>query len=204
MRTLKIKDKSKLFFVSDIHFGHFNMIGLANRKDDNGEPFKDADAMDEYIIEIWNEVVPKDAIVVDLGDTFFRIAKEKVRPIMKRLNFKEIHFVKGNHGLNYYKEMENLGRKVVVYDDADILHVIVDDEEFDDGKCEFMCCHYPMWEVNRAFKGALHLYGHVHRDLYFNKTSLHVGVDTWGLRPAAYQEVLTRLYIRAASEKLWK
>jgi len=218
MGAIKIKDKDKLFFTSDMHFGHYNIIKLAQRmnnvikeptvagaRDTSAKPelFEDAYAMDEELIRRWNEVVPKDAIVIDLGDFMFKLPLVRARPILKALNFKEIHFIKGNHGRNYYKEFENIGRKVTVHD-KDIVHVIVDDDEFDDGKCEFQVCHYPVYEWDRMFKGALHLFGHTHKELYFNKRALHVGIDTWGLRPAQYQEILTRMYVRAADDKLWK
>jgi len=216
--AIKIKDKNKLFFVSDCHFGHFNIIRLAQRMDNTIiEPdvagargtastpieFKSADAMNDEIIRRWNQIVPADAVVIDLGDFMFKLPMKKAAPILKRLNFKEIHFIKGNHGRNYYKEFENVGRKVVVHD-RDIVHIIVDDDEFDDGKCEFQVCHYPLYEHDRKFKGAFHLFGHTHKDLYYSKVALHVGIDTWNLRPASYQEILTRMYVRAADDKLWK
>jgi len=220
MKTLKIKDKDKLFFTSDMHFGHDRIIELCERKMKRSitEPtaagargsiqegyrlFTDADEMNEELIKRWNEIVPKDAIVVDLGDMFFRIDKFRVRGILKRLNFRELYCVKGNHGLNYYSEFENIGRKVKVYHDTDIVHIIVDDEEFDDDICEFMACHYPLVEHPRQFKGAIGLYGHTHRDHpNENPMSVHVGIDSWALQPVSYFEVLTRLFLKNAKSKL--
>ena len=220
MRTLKIKDKSKLFFVSDLHWYHERIIKLAQRKmsrpiteptaagargsiESGDRLFKDAHEMNEEMIRLWNEHVPKDAIIIDLGDTFFKAKREDVKPLLKRLNFKEMHVIRGNHGRNYYKEFQNIGRKVVDYEDSDIVHIIVEDEEFDDGICEFMACHYPIVEWNRKFKGALHLYGHTHRDHPGEMPgSLHVGVDTWGLKPASYFEILIRIYLKSAKKEI--
>ena len=202
MGAIKIKDKNKVFFTSDMHFGHFNIIELVERKNDEDKLFESAEEMNEYLINAWNEIIPEDAIVIDLGDFMFKLPMSDARGIIKRLNFKEIHFVKGNHGRNYYKEFENIGRKVIVHD-KDIVHVIVDDDEFEDNRCEFQVCHYPLVEWDRKFKGAMHLYGHTHHD-HPNEAvgSLHIGIDTNKLRPLAYQEILTKIYLKIAKKEL--
>ena len=48
---------SQLFFTSDHHFGHANIIKFCNR------PFKDVQEMNETLIERWNKKVkPKDHV----------------------------------------------------------------------------------------------------------------------------------------------
>ena len=55
-------DGSKVFFTSDTHFYHGNIIRFCNR------PFKDVETMNETIISNWNNTVGQDDIVFHLGD----------------------------------------------------------------------------------------------------------------------------------------
>lgn len=55
-------DGSKVFFTSDTHFYHGNIIRFCNR------PFKDVEVMNETIISNWNNTVGQDDIVFHLGD----------------------------------------------------------------------------------------------------------------------------------------
>ena len=51
-----------IFFTSDLHLGHANIIRLCDR------PFSNVEEMDETIINNWNEHVHKDDTVYVLGD----------------------------------------------------------------------------------------------------------------------------------------
>lgn len=55
-------DGSGVFFTSDTHFNHANIIRFCNR------PFKDVSHMNEAIISNWNRVVGPEDIVFHLGD----------------------------------------------------------------------------------------------------------------------------------------
>ena len=55
-------DGDRLFFTSDTHFNHTNILQYCNR------PFKIVDQMNETIITNWNNVVEPDDIVFHLGD----------------------------------------------------------------------------------------------------------------------------------------
>ena len=62
------------------------------------------------------------------------------------------------------------------------------------GQCVFLC-HYPLREWPNAWRGAWHLYGHVHGK--FNREplglSLDVGVDSHAFAPIAIDQVGTQL-----------
>lgn len=78
-----------VFFTSDTHFGHENIIRYCDR------PFKDTDEMDEAIIARWNETVSPEDTVYHLGDIALgQIAKSL--PKVARLNGYKIA-VLGNH-----------------------------------------------------------------------------------------------------------
>jgi len=57
-----IEDSSKIFFTSDTHFSHSNIIKFCDR------PFSDVNEMNTALINNWNKVVPEDGIVFHLGD----------------------------------------------------------------------------------------------------------------------------------------
>lgn len=55
-------DASRVFFTSDTHFNHTNIIKYCQR------PFRDIYEMNETLIANWNNVVAPDDIVFHLGD----------------------------------------------------------------------------------------------------------------------------------------
>lgn len=59
------------YYISDLHFGHKNVIKYCNR------PFKNTDEMREGLISRWNsKVKPSDTVYI-LGDMFYG-AKERL------------------------------------------------------------------------------------------------------------------------------
>lgn len=78
-----------IYFTSDTHFGHANIIQYCNR------PFTDVNHMNESLIQNWNAIVGPGDTVYHLGDFCMGKKKDNV-PIRKRLNGKII-IVKGNH-----------------------------------------------------------------------------------------------------------
>ena len=80
---------SKLFLISDTHFGHKNILLYEER------PFDSISEMDESLVENWNNVVSKEDKVICLGDFSF-YNKEKTEQIFNLLNGK-ISLVLGNH-----------------------------------------------------------------------------------------------------------
>ena len=85
----KFNDGSKLFFTSDTHFGHANILEFCNR------PFSNVEEMNHKLIENWNKKVPEDGIVFHLGD-FAWGGFPFWKAIREQLNGK-IFLIKGNH-----------------------------------------------------------------------------------------------------------
>lgn len=173
----------KIFFTSDTHFGHANIIKYCDR------PFADANDMNEQLIANWNNVVSPDDVVYHLGD--FAFGNEKsVNAIMQRLNFKHMHFIKGNHDKPF---MEWWTKARFNYDcvaqKVDISHYIL---ETNINKQKFVLCHYAMRVWDQSHRGALHLYGHSHGTLPDdpNSKSFDVGVDCHNYHPISLERVV--------------
>ena len=77
-----------IYFISDTHFGHANIVKMCER------PYPDVEAMNEALITAWNERVHGDDTVYIIGDMFFRCSDPE--SILKRLKGKKWLIV-GNH-----------------------------------------------------------------------------------------------------------
>ncbi len=129
------------YYISDLHFGHKNVISYDNR------PFKDVEEMNEVLIKNWNnKVEPTDTVYI-LGD-FSWLNKNKTAEILKKLAGKKI-LIKGNH--------DEL--KPVV---AEQFEAIYDYLEIEDDGEKLVLSHYPMPFWDGQSRDAVHLYGHVH------------------------------------------
>lgn len=77
-----------IYFISDTHFGHANIVKMCER------PYPDVEAMNEALIAAWNERVHGDDTIYIIGDMFFRCSDPE--SILKRLKGKKWLIV-GNH-----------------------------------------------------------------------------------------------------------
>ena len=89
-------DGDKVFFTSDTHFNHTNIIQYCQR------PFKSTDEMNEAIIDNWNSVVGEEDTVFHLGD-FCLGSSAEWNKILNRLNGK-IYLILGNHDLKNIRQ----------------------------------------------------------------------------------------------------
>jgi calcineurin-like phosphoesterase family protein len=160
-----------IFFTSDTHFGHENIIRTCRR------PFQNAGEMDEALIARWNERVRPGDTVYHLGDFTFR-SSTGADIYLARLNGK-IHLVAGNHDAETLAKHANLFASVSL-----ILEVKV-------GGQRLVLCHYPMREWHGSWRQSWHLFGHVHGRLNHEPLgySLDVGVDSHEFRPWTIDEI---------------
>src|ERR1700739_4601029 len=78
------------FFISDTHFGHGGALGVYRR------PFSSVSAMNEGLVERWNETVGPDDVVWHLGDFAIRQRPAMMREWLTRLHGLQ-HLVTGNN-----------------------------------------------------------------------------------------------------------
>lgn len=176
----------KIFFTSDTHFGHDNIIKYCNR------PFKDTEEMDKILIENQNKVVPKDGLVYHLGD-FAQKTIGYWERIREQLNG-EIILIYGNHDdrFLYNERMHKLFKEVTPQKKVWFYKT-----------CIYMN-HYPFLCFGGAWKGedaVWQLFGHVHtspltdkgldqqRMQYLFTTQYDVGVDNNNFTLVSFEQL---------------
>lgn len=119
-----IPESKKVFFISDLHFYHTNIIKYCNR------PYSDVDEMNADIIKRWNSVIHKGDVVWNLGDFAFvkKHEKDKIKELVSKLNGKQ-YLILGNHdrrisrNLRFWYDLgfEKVYDKPVLFQDQYIL-----------------------------------------------------------------------------------
>ena len=163
-----------IWFSSDHHFGHRNIIKFCKR------PFKDVQEMDEIMIQKWNAVVKPDDLVYYIGD--FQISDDPDK-YLPRLNGRKI-LIKGNHDYEHPAVIESDHWE----ETHDILVRSINN-------CKITLCHYAMRVWPSAHKGSLMLYGHSHNRLIGSSQSLDVCADGWDYTPISMKQIQKRLKI---------
>lgn len=141
------------FFVSDLHFGHKNVIEYCNRPTTPEEH-------DEWLISCINETVGVNDIVYHLGDFSLKRDRDYLTSIMKRLNG-QWFFVLGNHDVKSslaYAANET-GNSVLGW--------YWSERFYKDGSCKDLYAdvkmmHFPIESWDCKHRGAIHLHGHMH------------------------------------------
>lgn len=182
-----VHQKQNIFFISDLHLSHKNVIRYDNR------PFENLEEMHTQLIKNWNSVVGKDDIVYNLGDLSFG-SDEITKWFLHSVNG-QIRHVLGNHD-NLEHILRFSSRISDVYEYG--VEIWVDDTETDDrgGKRNhIIMSHYPILSWNRAHHGSWHLHGHSHGGLmktnqdYYKRRVMDVGCNNIDYTPISYQQV---------------
>ena len=170
----------RLFFTSDTHFGHRNIIKYCQR------PFSCIEEMDDALIANWNRVVGKDDIIFHLGDFAMGGSAEWSR-LLQKLNGK-IYLILGNHDLKTigagFSRLEGVAMQMLINVKGQIIYLN----------------HYPFLCYGGAYRNTWQLYGHVHtchanRGLDVPRLKMlmpmqyDVGVDNNNYRPVSFEQV---------------
>ncbi|HIQ98698.1 MAG TPA: hydrolase [Candidatus Scybalocola faecavium] len=133
------------YYIADLHLGHSRIIGL------DGRPFADVDEMDRVLMGNWNRKVGPDDDVYILGDFCYR-AKKNPAWYLQRLSGKK-HLIQGNHDSHLINNPEAMG----FIESVDKMLLVKDQGE------RIVLCHFPIAQWNGFFRGAWHIYGHIHQ-----------------------------------------
>lgn len=186
---IKLEEGQKVWFTSDLHFGHRNVIRFCNR------PFENEKEMGEKLIDNWNSVVGDNDIVFVLGDTFWFNDSRSIKKTLSQLNGKTIYMLPGNHDdFEHYHRVYN--EMIVLCPDVVVLWL----QEYDQKNIqEIWMSHYPMMTWPHRENGAWQLFGHIHskpgktegvdQDLPLHWNHCDVGTDHWEYKPVNYTEL---------------
>ena len=189
---IKLEEGQKVWFTSDLHFGHRNVLRFCNR------PWADEKEMCEGLINNWNSWVGDNDIVFVLGDTFWFNDSRGIKKVLDRLKGKTIYMLPGNHDdFSHYHRVDTSSEtgRIVLCQDVVVLWL----QEANGKTTEIWMSHYPMMTWPHRVNGAWQLFGHIHskpgrnegvdQDLPLHWNQCDVGTDHWDYRPVNYTEI---------------
>lgn len=196
--NITLTPTQKIFFSSDQHFGHRNVLKFCHR------PFADEKEMGQALIDNWNSVVTNDDIVVTMGDLFWFNDSHSIKKCINKLNGKEIYIVLGNHDKreSFHRVTDE---RFHILDGISHIYLRCEDENRWYYKTfEIVCSHYPLMTWAHRDKGAINLFGHIHsgprsetdydQNLpLWTGQQLDVGVDNQEYTPVSFEDVLYQL-----------
>lgn len=182
-----LKDR-QIFFISDTHWRHGNIIRYCNR------PFSSVQEMDHALIVNWNKTVGENDIVFHLGDFAFA-DKSKWRQLLNSLNGDKF-LIQGNHDRN-----DDIPHDCFMSVD-DMLQISIQDDELAGGYATFILTHYPLATWAGINRGVFNCHGHIHSTPDLSGTGFDiiiarnapwnqydVGCDRNDFTPVSYEEL---------------
>lgn len=166
----------KTYFIADTHFGDENIIRY------EGRPFRNAEEMDQYLIQKWNETVTEEDRIFVLGDVCV-YNKEKTKEIIGQLQGEKI-LILGNHDRDQnrsIKEWEDCG-----FDSVSEWPVLF--EQW------YLLSHEPLY-ITKNMPYA-NIYGHVHANSIYvdvSRQSFCVCTERTGYAPVSWEEIQRRM-----------
>jgi len=182
----------KVFFTSDLHFGHENVIRFDNR------PFASVEEMDAELIRRWNDKVACGDLVYVLGDMIWNTKGDDAVTLIKSLNG-QIILIKGNH--ERFLHNAQAKKALAAVKDYDEISVTLEDGTA--RRCVLSHYFIPMYNGHR--NQAIHLHGHSHFSdeadyeidfaAYLNTHGIqneiyNVGCMYWNYEPVTLDEII--------------
>ena len=165
-------DEHDVWFTSDLHLFHENIIKMNNR------PFEDVYKMWDYLKEEINSKVKDNDYLFILGDVLWGSQETKINSFLKAIKGKKI-LVIGNHDKqkNVAEETPE-GRNFSQFYSvarADYIKFISKKKDFDQ---DIYMCHYPALTWPGKSRGSWHLHGHTHGNIdEYNESQPDLRVD---------------------------
>lgn len=188
-----------LFFTSDTHFNHANILRFCNR------PWESIEEHDQTLIENWNSVVSPDDTVFHLGDFVFG-GFPKWKEIVEQLNG-HIYLIRGNHD---DKQM-TAGIQTLFEDCLYQARILVDGKTVYLNHFPFLCFGHGDPKIYKD-SYSIQLFGHIHsgpnstsadvsRSSILYPTQYDVGVDNNNYCPISWKEVNEKIQKQLKNDK---
>jgi len=193
--------KQKIWFVSDLHFGHAKNFILEPRRYNNVR-----EAM-EHTWTALTQTVGSNDIIFNLGDLVIGAGINSLEYANKliRLPCAAHYFINGNHSAGIKDIYELTKRQVYanIPDEVEVYPLTVTGtvftflghraEIFIDGRAVILD-HYPIASWNHLSKDAYHIHGHCHRNLKEDTSLYRIDVGwEWMKRPVEWNEIVREL-----------
>lgn len=170
-----------IWFTSDTHFGHANVLGFCAR------PWRTVEEMNRALVDNINAVVGPNDTLYHLGDFSFKMTVEDARALRDRIRCRDVRWVPGNHDKDWSRpEVE--GTFAVEQPIATL--------KLDGGR-KVVMCHYPIMDWPGLGHGAIHLHGHIHSASGYNEWNrdmgllrYDVGVDANAYAPVSAERII--------------
>ena len=180
--------KQGIWFTSDLHFYHRNIMNYCNR------PWKTVEEMNEALINNWNSVVKDGDIVFNLGDFAFA-SNSKWKELLEKLKGKH-YLIIGNHDVSRYP-----GTKIMeLFERVEQQILLKIDEQY------VYLNHYPFLCYGGSYRNnaVWQLFGHVHsspnssglddsRLIHLFPYQYDVGVDNNNYTPISWNQVKDKI-----------
>lgn len=184
-----------LWLTGDLHLGHGNILRYCPQR-----TFPTVRDMDEFLVTTWNATVGPDDDVLVLGDMCLGDLDRSLGHVAQ-LHGRSIRLVVGNHDRPFRRNGTPRPAWERRYLDAGFTDVVHGTVTVDVGlPGPLLACHFP-------YRGDSHdedrytahrpaddghralLHGHTHGRWRRNGRMIDVGVDAWGGRPVAAEEI---------------
>lgn len=133
------------YYISDLHFGHSNIIGFDKR------PFINTKEMDEELIKRWNSVVTPSDNVYILGDFCWSKSSDEWVYYLNKLNGQKF-LIKGNHDPRLTDKAKKKFAQICDY------------KEVKENDKTIILSHYPILTYRSDYRENVYMfYGHVHK-----------------------------------------
>lgn len=174
-----------IFFTSDTHFWHKNVIKYCSR------PYESVEKMNEALIQNWNDTVNDDSIIFHLGDFGF-CGSENFARLIQSLHG-HIYWILGNHD---YRNWRDSYKNLVEYVSPKMSIQI--------GDTKILLNHEPLLSFSGQFNNKeWQLFGHVHTNNYKDysgttlihctSTQYDVGVDFNNYKPVSFNIIKEKI-----------
>ena len=182
---------ANLVYIRLSHIGHKNILHLCNR------PFSSIEEHDHALVDNHNSVIAEVDLVYDLGDFAYRCSAEYAVSVLRKLNGRRV-ILWGNHDKPLRQALQRgmiddliKSGKVQLIGSSDPRQSTSYMATIEGHDC--WLSHYAHRTWPRAFRKAIHCFGHSHGNLSDLYRSTDVGVDNNRFFPVSFATILERM-----------